>query len=65
MNKLLIVDDSKAMRMIVRRALRQANLGEHQVDEATNGGEALLKLRGGPFDSNPSHLRHFMIRCSP
>jgi two-component system, chemotaxis family, chemotaxis protein CheY len=50
MKKLLIVDDSKAMRMIVRRALRQANLGEHQVDEATNGAEALEKLRGGPFD---------------
>ncbi len=50
MKKLLIVDDSKAMRMIVRRALRQANLGEHQVDEATNGEEALEKLKGGPFD---------------
>ena len=50
MKKLLIVDDSKAMRMIVRRALRQANLGEHQVAEATNGEEALEKLRGGPFD---------------
>ena len=63
--RLLIVDESKATRVIVRRALRQANLGDHPVDEATNGGEALLKLRGGPFDSNPSHLRHFMIRCSP
>ena len=62
MKKLLIVDDSKAMRMIVRRALRQANLGEHQVDEATNGEEALLKLRADPFDSNPSRLRHFMMR---
>jgi len=51
MMKLLIVDDSKAMRMIVRRALRQANLAEHQVDEATNGEEALEKLRtAGPFD---------------
>ena len=50
MKKLLIVDDSKAMRMIVRRALRQANLGEHQVDEATNGEEALEKLRGSSFD---------------
>jgi len=50
MKKLLIVDDSKAMRMIVRRALRQANLGEHQVDEATNGEEALEKLRGSAFD---------------
>jgi two-component system, chemotaxis family, chemotaxis protein CheY len=50
MKKLLIVDDSKAMRMIVRRSLRQASLGEHQIDEATNGEEALAKLRGGSFD---------------
>jgi CheY-like chemotaxis protein len=47
MKKLLIVDDGKAMRMIVRGALRQANLGEHQIDEATNGEEALQKLRWG------------------
>ncbi len=50
MINLLIVDDSKAMRMVVRRALRQAELGEHQVDEATNGQEALAKLRGAHFD---------------
>ena len=50
MKHLLIVDDSKAMRMIVRRALRQSNLGEHQIDEATNGQDALEKLRGGHFD---------------
>jgi two-component system, chemotaxis family, chemotaxis protein CheY len=50
MKNLLIVDDSKAMRMIVRRALRQSNLGEHQVDEAANGQDALEKLRGGHFD---------------
>lgn len=50
MKNLLIVDDSKAMRMVVRRALRQAELGEHQVDEAANGQEALTKLRCGRFD---------------
>ncbi len=50
MKKLLIVDDSKAMRMIVRRALRQANIVEHSVDEAANGEEALEKLRAGAFD---------------
>jgi two-component system chemotaxis response regulator CheY len=50
MKKLLIVDDSKAMRMIVRRALRQANIVEHSVDEASNGQEALEKLQGGGFD---------------
>lgn len=50
MKKLLIVDDSKAMRMIVRRALRQANLGEHTVEEATNGEEALQKLKETAYD---------------
>jgi two-component system chemotaxis response regulator CheY len=50
MKKLLIVDDSKAMRMIVRRALRQANILEHSVDEAANGEEALEKLKAGGYD---------------
>jgi two-component system, chemotaxis family, chemotaxis protein CheY len=50
MKNLLIVDDSKAMRMIVRRALRQSNIGEHQVEEATNGREALEKLHSAQFD---------------
>ena len=39
--KILIVDDSKAMRMIVKRTLRQAGLGGHEVEEAGNGVEAL------------------------
>ena len=38
--KILIVDDSKAMRMIVKRTLRQAGYGNHDVQEATNGKEA-------------------------
>lgn len=50
MKNLLIVDDSKAMRMIIRRGLRQSSFGEHQIEEATNGQEALLKLRAGSFD---------------
>ena len=41
----MIVDDSKAMRMIVRRTLKQAGFGSYEVDEATNGSEALDKLR--------------------
>ncbi len=48
--KLLIVDDSKAMRMLVRRALRQAQIGDHTIEEATNGQEALTKLRAERFD---------------
>jgi two-component system chemotaxis response regulator CheY len=43
--KILIVDDSRVMRMLVRRTLRQANIGEHEVEEAGNGVEALEKLK--------------------
>ncbi len=43
--KILVVDDSKAMRMIVRRTLRQAGFGDHAVTEASNGREALDALR--------------------
>lgn len=38
---ILIVDDSRAMRLIVRKALRQAGYGHHELDEASNGREAL------------------------
>ena len=43
--RILIVDDSKAMRLIVRRTLRQAGFGEYTVDEAQNGSEALQMIR--------------------
>lgn len=45
--KILIVDDSKAMRMIVRRTLQQAGFDpqSHVVSEATNGSEALGAIR--------------------
>ncbi len=39
--KILIVDDSRAMRMIVQRALRQAGFGGHVIVEASNGKEGL------------------------
>jgi two-component system chemotaxis response regulator CheY len=39
--KILVVDDSKAMRMIVMRTLRQIGLGQHTLLEASNGQEAL------------------------
>ena len=42
--KVLIVDDSRAMRMIVRRTLRQAGFDGITVDEATNGKEGLAKV---------------------
>jgi two-component system chemotaxis response regulator CheY len=47
---ILIVDDSRTMRMIVRRTLRQANIGAHNVEEAENGQDALQKLQAFPAD---------------
>jgi len=41
MKTVMIVDDSKAMRLIVRRTLRQAGYDDLQIVEATNGKEAL------------------------
>jgi two-component system chemotaxis response regulator CheY len=43
--KLLIVDDSKAMRMIVTRTLRQAGFGGIEIREAENGSQALESIR--------------------
>lgn len=48
--KILIVDDSKAMRMIVLRTLRQAGIGEHEYVEATNGAEGLQTVLAGGID---------------
>jgi two-component system chemotaxis response regulator CheY len=42
--KILIVDDSRAMRMIVKRTLRQAGFGDHTMEEAVNGADALNKI---------------------
>ncbi len=39
--KILIVDDSKAMRMIVTRTLRQAGFADHVLLEAGDGAEGL------------------------
>lgn len=39
--KILIADDSKAMRMIVVRTLRQAGFSGHEVTEAEDGAAAL------------------------
>lgn len=46
--RILIVDDSKAMRMIVRRTLRQAGFGDYDVEEAANGAEALSIIEANP-----------------
>lgn len=42
--KILIVDDSRAMRMIVKRILRQTDIGDHKTVEAENGKEALKQV---------------------
>lgn len=42
--KVLIVDDSKAMRLIIRRSLRQAGFDDLEVREADNGIAALEAL---------------------
>jgi two-component system, chemotaxis family, chemotaxis protein CheY len=48
--KILVVDDSKAMRMIVTRTLRQAGFGGHDISEAADGSLALEVLRSGSYD---------------
>lgn len=48
--KILIVDDSKAMRMIVTRTLRQAGYGGGTLQEAATGVEALAAIRASPPD---------------
>lgn len=48
--KVLTVDDSKAMRMMVIRNLRQAGFEEHEFLEAANGVEALKVIKENPID---------------
>lgn len=46
--RILIVDDYNTMLRILRNLLRQLEL--NNVDEASDGEEALTKLKSGPFD---------------
>jgi two-component system chemotaxis response regulator CheY len=48
--KILLVDDSKAMRMMVARALKQAGFGNHTLEEASDGAVALAAVRRSPPD---------------
>src|SRR3546814_13124500 len=41
---ILVVDDSRAMRMIVSRTLRQAGFGDGTLREAADGAEALAAI---------------------
>ena len=42
--KILVTDDSRVMRQIVIRTLRQAGFDDHDVVEAENGRDALAKV---------------------
>jgi two-component system chemotaxis response regulator CheY len=48
--KILVADDSKAMRMIVVRTLRQAGFTGYEIIEAENGREALDITRAQDVD---------------
>jgi two-component system chemotaxis response regulator CheY len=48
--RILIVDDSRAMRMIVARTLRVAGYDEHEIVEAGNGIQALESVGLAPPD---------------
>jgi len=50
--RVLIVDDSVVMRMIVERALHQLGLGVTQVLQAANGAEALAALEDDAASSS-------------
>ena len=42
--RVLIVDDSVVMRMIIERGLRQSGMGEAEIVHATDGRDALARL---------------------
>lgn len=49
--KVLVVDDSKAMRMIVARTLKQTDFAQAEVVQAEDGVDALEKVQNeGPFE---------------
>lgn len=48
--KILIVDDSTAMRMLVRRALRDAGFTDLEITEASDGADGFAKVEEVDFD---------------
>jgi two-component system chemotaxis response regulator CheY len=48
--KIMIVDDSMAMRMIVRKTLRMAGFDGHEIAEADDGAKALAAITAAPPD---------------
>lgn len=47
---ILIVDDSRVMRSIVTRTLRQAGFGGNSIEEAADGAQALAAIRASTPD---------------
>ena len=43
--KLLVVDDSRAMRSIIRRVLRRSGYGQHEIIEAADGQAAVQLIK--------------------
>lgn len=48
--KILIADDSRAMRQIIKRTLRQAGFSGHDVVEADDGDTTLATIQDGGID---------------
>ena len=48
--RILVVDDSKAMRIIVKRALMKTGIGADQITEAANGLEGVQAVAAGMPD---------------
>ena len=48
--KIMIVDDSTAMRMIVRKTMRQAGFDGHDYSEAEDGAKALTAIKSAAPD---------------
>lgn len=48
--KIIVADDSRVMRQIVIRTLRQAGWGGHEIVEAANGRECLEQALASPPD---------------
>ncbi len=47
---IMVVDDSSVMRKIVMRSIRQAGYGDHEVEQAEDGVDALAKIKASSPD---------------
>ena len=56
--KILVADDSRVMRQIVIRTLRQAGYDDHDIVEAEDGADALAKVVVGEAGPGPVGLEH-------